>query len=60
MVHRDRDRGPSADPVEDLRRGWDGYVESGLRIPAIYGLMHGGRTKPTRRRPRLGGSCTGS
>ncbi|WP_089959512.1 TetR/AcrR family transcriptional regulator [Lentzea xinjiangensis] len=37
-----RDRSPSADPVEDLRRGWDGHVEFGLRNPALYGLMYGG------------------
>ncbi|SFR26210.1 DNA-binding transcriptional regulator, AcrR family [Lentzea waywayandensis] len=41
-----RDLAPSSDPVEDLRRGWDGHVEFGLRNPAIYGLMYGGRTKP--------------
>ncbi|ANZ41479.1 hypothetical protein BBK82_41520 [Lentzea guizhouensis] len=37
-----RDRAPSADPVEDLCRGWDGHVEFGLRNPALYGLMYGG------------------
>ncbi|GAA3666824.1 TetR family transcriptional regulator [Lentzea atacamensis] len=37
-----RDRAESADPVEDLRRGWDGHVEFGLRNPALYGLMYGG------------------
>ena len=37
-----RDRTPSADPVEDLCRGWDGHVEFGLRNPALYGLMYGG------------------
>lgn len=42
-----RGRAPSADPVEDLRRGWDGHVEFGLRNPALYGLMYGGaRTTP--------------
>ncbi|WP_434445064.1 TetR/AcrR family transcriptional regulator [Lentzea sp. E54] len=37
-----RDRLPSVDPVEDLRRGWDAHVEFGLRNPALYGLMYGG------------------
>jgi AcrR family transcriptional regulator len=37
-----RRRRPSADPVEDLRRGWHGHVEFGLRNPAFYGLMYGG------------------
>lgn len=37
-----RRRGPSADPVEDLRLGWDGHLEFGLRHPALYGLMYGG------------------
>lgn len=37
-----RDRAPSADPVEDLCRGWNGHVEFGLRNPALYGLMYGG------------------
>ena len=41
-----QDREPSADPVEDLRRGWDGHVEFGTRNPAIYGLMYGGRRDP--------------
>ncbi|WP_394620300.1 TetR/AcrR family transcriptional regulator [Lentzea sp. JNUCC 0626] len=41
-----RSREPSADPVEDLRRGWDGHVEFGVRNPAIYGLMYGGRSVP--------------
>lgn len=42
-----RHRKPSGDPVEDLRRGWDGHVEFGLRNPALYGLMYGGaRTTP--------------
>ncbi|MFI6094413.1 TetR/AcrR family transcriptional regulator [Lentzea sp. NPDC051213] len=42
-----RERAESADPVEDLRRGWNGHVEFGLRNPALYGLMYGGaRTAP--------------
>lgn len=41
-LNEKRDRAPSADPVEDLRRGWNGHVEFGLRNPALYGLMYGG------------------
>lgn len=33
--------GPTDDPVEDLRRGWDGHVEFGLTHPAFYVLMYG-------------------
>lgn len=32
---------PGADPVDDLRRGWDVHVEFGLANPAIYTLMYG-------------------
>ncbi|WP_405164688.1 WHG domain-containing protein [Nocardia sp. NBC_01499] len=32
---------PTDDPVEDLRRGWDGHVEFGLTHPAFYVLMYG-------------------
>ncbi|MFE6666439.1 TetR/AcrR family transcriptional regulator [Streptomyces sp. NPDC057697] len=35
-----RERGGSADPVEDLRRGWDGHVEFALRNPNLYRLMN--------------------
>jgi AcrR family transcriptional regulator len=31
----------TADPIEDLRRGWDLHVEFGLRHPAFYTLMFG-------------------
>lgn len=31
----------AADPVEDLRRGWDLHVGFGLANPAIYALMYG-------------------
>lgn len=37
-----RRRRPTADPVADLRRGWRGHVEFGLRHPAFYRLMYGG------------------
>ena len=30
---------PIADPVEDLRTGWDLHVEFGLANPAVYALM---------------------
>lgn len=36
-----RQRKPSADPVADLRRGWDGHVEFGRTHPAFYALMYG-------------------
>src|SRR4051812_26909662 len=31
---------PSADPVEDLRSGWDTHVAFALAHPAVYRLMH--------------------
>jgi AcrR family transcriptional regulator len=34
-------RAPGADPVEDLRAGWDLHVEFGLTNPALYVLMYG-------------------
>ena len=34
-----RAAGPSADPVEDLRTGWDTHVAFGLEHPALYRLM---------------------
>lgn len=33
--------GSTDDPIEDLRRGWDGHVEFGLANPAFYTLMYG-------------------
>jgi AcrR family transcriptional regulator len=33
--------GHSADPVEDLRRGWDLHVAFGLAHPAVYTLIYG-------------------
>jgi AcrR family transcriptional regulator len=41
---------PSADPVEDLRRGWDLHVEFGLQNSAHYLLMYGQPT-PGHRHP---------
>jgi len=32
---------PSADPIEDLRAGWDLHVGFGLANPALYSLMYG-------------------
>jgi AcrR family transcriptional regulator len=34
-------RKPSADPVDDLRAGWDLHVGFGLANPALYSLMYG-------------------
>jgi AcrR family transcriptional regulator len=41
---------PTADPVEDMRRGWDAHVGFGLRHPAVYLLMFG-TDRPERRPP---------
>jgi AcrR family transcriptional regulator len=41
---------PTADPVEDMRRGWDAHVDFGLRHPAVYLLMFG-TDRPGRRPP---------
>lgn len=30
-----------ADPVDDLRRGWDAHVAFGLAEPAVYALLYG-------------------
>jgi AcrR family transcriptional regulator len=32
---------PTADPVEDLRRGWDLHVAFGVAHPAVYTLIYG-------------------
>jgi AcrR family transcriptional regulator len=32
---------PGADPVEELRQGWDLHVSFGLANPALYSLMYG-------------------
>lgn len=39
---------PSADAIDDIRRGWDIHVEFGLRNPAFYALMYG-NLRPGRR-----------
>lgn len=40
-LERKKELAPSADPVEDLRRGWDLHVEFGLSRPEFYVLMFG-------------------
>lgn len=35
-----REREPGADPIEELRRGWDLHLEFGLANPALYVLMN--------------------
>ncbi len=35
------DRPTDADPVEDLRSGWDEHVAFGLANPSLYALMYG-------------------
>jgi len=39
---------PSADAIDDIRRGWNIHVEFGLRKPAFYALMYG-NLRPGRR-----------
>ncbi len=34
-------RGPTGDPVDDLRAGWDLHVSFGLTNPALYSLIYG-------------------
>ena len=36
-----RTRPREADPVNDLRRGWDLHVEFGLTSPGVYALLYG-------------------
>ncbi|MFE2679073.1 TetR/AcrR family transcriptional regulator [Streptomyces hygroscopicus] len=38
---------PTADPVEDLRAGWDLHIGLGLANPALYALMYGGQRAGT-------------
>lgn len=40
-LHEKRDRPPAADPLDELRAGWDLHVSFGLAHPAIYTLMVG-------------------
>ncbi|MEU1623740.1 TetR/AcrR family transcriptional regulator [Streptomyces sp. NPDC005722] len=40
-LHRKTDRTRAADPVEDLRWGWDLHIEFGVANPEIYQLMFG-------------------
>jgi AcrR family transcriptional regulator len=41
---------PTADPVDDMRRGWDAHIGFGLSHPAAYLLMFG-TDRPGRRPP---------
>ena len=40
-LRQKRTDGPSVDPVEDLRLGWDLHVGFGLANPAIFAAMYG-------------------
>src|SRR5437899_356633 len=40
-LRRKTERDHPADPVEDLRQGWDLHVEFGVANPAIYILIYG-------------------
>ena len=40
-VRRKATRQPTADPVEELRRGWDQHVAFGLEHPVVYSLIYG-------------------
>ena len=40
-LQRKRTDGPSADPIENLRLGWDLHVGFGLANPAIFAAMYG-------------------
>lgn len=40
-LHRKASREPAADPVDDLRQGWDMHVEFGVANPAFHTLMYG-------------------
>jgi AcrR family transcriptional regulator len=47
---RKRARRPTADPVDDVRRGWDEHVDFARRQPAFYRLMYAvadARSAPT-------------
>ena len=37
------DVAPSADPVQDLRQGWDQHITFAIEHPRIYSLMYGDR-----------------
>jgi AcrR family transcriptional regulator len=40
-LQKKKTRPAEADPVDDLRRGWDLHVEFGLTNPAVYALLYG-------------------
>ncbi|MFJ3957182.1 TetR/AcrR family transcriptional regulator [Arthrobacter sp. NPDC090010] len=48
---------PGADPLEDIRRGWDAHVEFGVANPAFYALMYGQVVPGSR--PEAQGRATG-
>lgn len=43
-IERKTSREHSADPVADLRWGWDLHVDFGVRNPAVYALIYGDPT----------------
>ena len=45
-VRQKADRVPGADPLEDLRRGWDHHVAFGLANPDAYALLYTGNDGP--------------
>ena len=47
-IQQKRTDGPSGDPVDDLRHGWDLHVGFGLANPALFAAMYG--------EPRPGGA----
>ncbi len=40
-VSRKANQQPTADPIDDLRAGWDQHVDFGLANPALYALIYG-------------------
>src|SRR4051812_14903425 len=53
-VARKRAHAPKADPLEDLRFGWDLNVEFGLENPAIFSILSS-QTRPELSRAAAGG-----
>lgn len=45
-LRRKRGRVDTADPVADLRTGWDMHVEFGQTNPSVYTLMYGSGRRP--------------
>ncbi|MBN8614122.1 MAG: TetR/AcrR family transcriptional regulator [Deltaproteobacteria bacterium] len=44
-VSRKRAHAPHADPVEDLREGWDAHVAFGLAHPGVFAIMSAEKTE---------------